>query len=473
MSAIQTFSGSYLTNIRTWIVFAFILRLYGIWFPPLEVSHNWRQTTVTMVARNFYETDNNILYPRIDIAGEKSGITGMEFPVLNYLIYLVSLVFGYTHWYGRLINLIVSSIGVLFFHKLVNRYFGPRLALHSGIVLLFSLWFAYSRKIMPDTFSMSLVLAGFYYGCLYLEEQKNKLLHLLAYVMLCTTGILAKLPSAYLLVLFIPFLFDKNIHLSSKIAICACTMVVIAVTGMYYFYWVPYLTETFGFQHFFMGKSMAIGGYELLTHFGETLARFYDSALKFVGFAFFMFGLVWAFRLKNKRLLLVFFLCFAAFLPIVLKAGFTFYHHAYYIIPLVPAMALVCGYGLGFINNRKWLAVVLIAIGLEATLNNLDDFYIKPENKAILNLEHDLDQFSRRSDLITTNSGAFPTTMYFSHRKGWVAFNEELSQAHFVDSLKQKGLKYVVVFKRTFGTDIQIPYKAVLDNQNYRVYKVE
>ena len=44
--------------------------------PPLEVAHNWRQTLGAMIARNFLETDNNILYPRIDITGEKTGITG-------------------------------------------------------------------------------------------------------------------------------------------------------------------------------------------------------------------------------------------------------------------------------------------------------------------------------------------------------------------------------------------------------------
>ena len=121
-----------LSDIRFWILLFFILRLYGITNPPLEVAHNWRQTTVTMAARNFYETDNNILLPRIDIAGEKSGITGMEFPFLNYLIYLVSLVFGYAHWYGRLINLVISSIGIFYFYKLIVKYFGVKVAFNAA-----------------------------------------------------------------------------------------------------------------------------------------------------------------------------------------------------------------------------------------------------------------------------------------------------------------------------------------------------
>ena len=139
-----------IADIRFWIIIFFIIRLIGITNPPLEVSHNWRQTTVTMVARNFLELDNTIFYPRIDFAGEKTGITGMEFPVFNYIIYIVSKVFGYTHWYGRLINLIFSSFGLWFFYKVIKKYFKLEIAFNATIVLLFSLWFSaicnYSTK---------------------------------------------------------------------------------------------------------------------------------------------------------------------------------------------------------------------------------------------------------------------------------------------------------------------------------------
>lgn len=72
-------------DFRFWVLLFFILRLYGITNPPLEAAHNWRQTLTCSIARNFYEEDTNILYPRIDIDGEKSGIIASEFPVFNYL----------------------------------------------------------------------------------------------------------------------------------------------------------------------------------------------------------------------------------------------------------------------------------------------------------------------------------------------------------------------------------------------------
>ena len=163
-----------LKDIRFWIILFFAVRLIGITNPPLEISHNWRQTCVTMVARNFLEVDNNIFYPRMDIAGEKTGITGMEFPILNYIIYLTSLIFGYEHWYGRLINLIVSSIGIWFFYKIIRKYFTSELAFYSALILICSIWFMFSRKIMPSTFAMSLALIGAYHGTNYLDPNEER-----------------------------------------------------------------------------------------------------------------------------------------------------------------------------------------------------------------------------------------------------------------------------------------------------------
>ena len=73
-------------DIRFWIILFFLVRLIGIINPPLEVAHNWRQTTVTMVSRNFLNVDNNIFYPRINIAGEKPGVIGTGFLIFNYFL---------------------------------------------------------------------------------------------------------------------------------------------------------------------------------------------------------------------------------------------------------------------------------------------------------------------------------------------------------------------------------------------------
>lgn len=145
-------------RIEFWILLFFLIRLIGIVNPPLEIGHNWRQVTGLMVTRNYLEIDANILYPRIDDNQGNTGITGMEFPVLNYLYYLTAKIFGFTHWYGRLLNLIISSIGLLFFSRIIRKYFNYRVALASTLCLIGSIWFAFSRKMMPDTFNMTEII---------------------------------------------------------------------------------------------------------------------------------------------------------------------------------------------------------------------------------------------------------------------------------------------------------------------------
>lgn len=459
-------------DIRLWIILFFMVRMYGIIDPPIEIVHNWRQTTVTMVARNFYEIDPQILYPRIDIAGEKTGITGMEFPVLNYLIYLFSEVFGYQHWYGRLINLLVSCFGIWYFFKLIKLKFNEQIAFNASIVLLFSIWYTYSRKIMPDTFSMSLIIAGLYHSIRYLD--KDKWLHLLYACLLIGIGTLSKLPSAYLLIVLLIPILSGPVFTSRKIWLNSALLVTMIFPAWYYFKWVPYLTNHYGFQHFFMGKSMLKGGKELLDHLPETIGRFYDTAIKYIGFAMLIFGIVTAIRKKEFIITKILFLGFIGFLPIMLKGGFTFYHHSYYIIPFVPVMAFVSGFGIQALPSPKVRYIVLIAIGLEGFFNHMDDFRIKSHMKPILQLESIMDSYSKRDELILINSGEFPTPMYFAHRKGWVDYRYQIERKYYIDSLTNKGLKHIVILKRAFGETFQpgidSSWNKVHDDEDYKIY---
>jgi hypothetical protein len=82
-----------------WVLLFFgMVQLVGITDPPLEMAHSWRQSFTAMVTRNYVENGMDWLHPRIDMAGEKSGIVGAEFPLFNYLSMLLSRCFGYQHW---------------------------------------------------------------------------------------------------------------------------------------------------------------------------------------------------------------------------------------------------------------------------------------------------------------------------------------------------------------------------------------
>jgi len=466
------FSKSIFKDIRFWIFLFAIIRLYGITNPPLEIAHNWRQTTVTMVARNFIEVDANIFYPRIDIAGDKTGITGMEFPIFNYLIYLLSLIFGYQHWYGRLINLIISSVGIYYFYKLVIKYFKPNVAFNAAFILIVSLWFSYSRKIMPDTFASSLIIISLYFGSNYLDK-KASLQNLFLYVLFGLTGILSKLPVGYIWILYlIPFL-NTDIKLSAKLFFTLASFLIFIPVFYWYFVWVPYLVEEYGFWHFFMGKSLNQGVAEIITYWPKVLNHFYESAIRYVAIVFAVAGLVFAILKKQKLLLYIFSLSLLAFVIIIFKSGKTFAFHAYYVIPFVPVLALLAANGIEQVQNKKLVFIVLFLIGVEGLLNQWHDFILKPKNAVLVALESDFNKISNTDDLIVVNSNEYPTPMYFTHRKGWLSDNNKLADTTYLNDLKNHGCKYALILKKTFGSEIDLQEEIVLENENYTIYRLK
>ena len=453
---------------RFWIAFFAILRLYAITDPPLEVVHNWRQTTVAMVARNFYESSPELLYPRLDIDGGGTGIEGMEFPALNYGIYLVAQVFGYDHWYGRLINLIVSSLGILCFYLLLKKYAGNRLAIMAVIILEVSMWFVYMRKMMPDTFSVSLVISGIYFATGYLLERKSALWLMLS-ALLIALGTLSKIPAACVLpVLLLPFL---QAEIKRKLIFAGIAIIALIPACWWYFIWVPYLNSNYGTGHFFMGQSFSQGWHTIIYEPGNLVYYFCTSALKYVGFTMMLFGIGMSFVRKKYTWLIIFMVCLVPFCVFLVKGGSNSLHHDYYFIPFVPLMALMAAYGLSEIKNQRVALLLLLVISVEGILNQYHDFRIKPGEATMLSLESKLDGIMQRDAVIAVNSPFVPTPMYFAHRKGWLCSKENLYSVSYIDELKSHGLNYIVVMRDLYEGDLQLPYAEVYNDELIRVYQ--
>lgn len=452
-------------DIRFWVALAFVVRLVGINNPPLETSHHWRQTSVLMVARNYAEQGIDLLHPRMDTAGDLTGITGMEFPLLNALVAWCMMLFGDVHWPARLIVLMTGSLGVLFFHKLMDRHLGPRVALYAALLLLVSLWFMYSRKVMPDVFALSLLLAGLERLDLSLTS-RNPWPALLAGGLCLTAGLLSKITAGCLLAAW-PILAWP--HRRKRMGWLASAMITAALIAplWWYFKWVPHLVETYGFWHFFMGKPMAVGGGELLRNWPRTLDNFYFDALRFSGFAVFLLGLFMLWKRPHTGLLACFTLLAAAFLVVMGKAGDTFWVHAYYVLPFIPIMAGVGAYGLAALPVTRWAIGLLVLVSCEGIASQANDFRLHPSLVPLLQLEKDLGDYDGR---IAMNTGQVPTPMYFAHRRGWTLTNAELQDERTLERLRHKGCKRIVVFKHTFDGDVDLSWPVLLETEAYRIH---
>lgn len=444
----------------------FLSRLFHITDPPIEVAHNWRQTTSLMVARNFVQEDNNIFFPRIDDCGEKTGIVGMEFPLLSYAIYGVSAIVGYDHWYGRLINLIVVSFGIWFFYRLVGLYFNKKIALYAAVAFGFSALFHLARKVMPDPMALSLVMIGLYQGVRFLRSGEGKFLG--GYFVFSMLGVLVKIPfGIYLSILIFPFLSSK-IPVVRKFYFGALSAVILLAVYGWYFQWNTYLSEQYGLWYN-SGRTFSEGWEELTTHPKETLEKFYFSA--FHGFLFFamsMMGLILAVVKKLKRTWWLIGMLTPLFVIYMLKSGYLFYHHGYYVLVMMPVLALCAG--LFFYRLKRGIAivVVLICVG-ESIANQQHDFFIKDKEYTKLYLEEVANKVSERTDRVALSGTQNPNEFYFLNRKGWLIERENIS-VDYLNEIKMQGCKYFFSRKSFFNENL--PFKVVFENGDYIVWEL-
>jgi len=457
-----------LSDIRFWILLFFIIRLVGITNAPLEITHNWRQALTNMIARNFLERNAGFFYPQIDIAGNQTGIVGTEFPIFNYLIYLISLVFDYAHWYGRMINLIVSSVGIYFFYLLVEKVSGKKIALYSSVVLLSSIWFMFSRKSMPDVFSVALVITGLYYCYMYLTAGKGWRLFL--YFLFVTTGVLCKIPALCLVSAVPVILIAKEISIQKKIVVLLATAIGLVIVFAWYFIWVPYLLETFKFQLIFP-KGLIQGMKEISQNLPGFFEKFYyDSLRSYIALPFLAIGLYMILKKGNTYLRLGICIISGSFFIFILKTGFLFPLHSYYIIPFTPVMAFMVGYGIERFP-LKYQYIPLLLISAEGIANQQHDLFINKDELYKLSLENIVNKKINPNELIVINGSASPQEIYFANRKGWTIENNLINHKS-LDSLKYLGASYLIINKRSLPETINY-YPMVFSNADYAVYTLK
>ncbi len=420
------------------------------------------------------EIDANIFFPRIDDHNGNSGIIGMEFPVLNYLHFLMAKFFGYQHWYGRLVNLIISTLGLIFYYRLIlQANINKRIAFYSTVFLSVSIWFSFSRKMMPDTFCISLVMISLYYGLCYLEEFKRHQICLFS-IFGCL-AILTKIPAVLYLVFLLPKILEKRQELKEKKIFIFCFCIILILNYLWYFHWNFYLHKTYG-NWYNSGKPFLTGLKETILKFNLVINNFSYNA--FSGYTFFILFLIGCFaiiKFKEKKIGLIFLLSSISFGIYILKSGWFFYHHSYYIIPFVPIMALIAGYGFSKIHFRPiWILILTYGV-FESLISQKSDFDIPPSERYRISLEGIMDRISRKDDLILINGNGNPQMMYLAHRRGWNCVDWQVTELRHIQKIVTRQCKFVVINKHNNDElkGIKLPLEMVFENQDFTIFNTE
>jgi 4-amino-4-deoxy-L-arabinose transferase-like glycosyltransferase len=456
---------------RFWLIIGLLIKVYGLWNPPLEAWHTWRQVNVLMVANNFFD-DPNIFFPKIDCNGEHSGITGMEFPLFSYCIFLFNKFIGHSYLWGRLINLVISTIGLYYFYKLVKEFVSEKQALIALILLSFSEWFMYSRKFMPDTGSLSFVIISAYFAVNYLKGgNKNK--HLFLFVFWGMIGGLMKLPSLILLAPFMLwFFFENKAPIQKKILFgLACVILMIPVS-IWYFYWFGHLVNIYGLTYYLsVDNSYSQGLSLILAHPMETMRVYYKSALGISGFIIFVIGFITLLKTHKTKVWATVGITFILITILMMKSGRAFFHHDYYVLPLVPLMAFVGSY---LIQQRIKIVFGLVSIFVfEGILTQMKDLSLKEASVSYLEYEPLLNTYNTDAEAkIITNIGSNPTRLFFLNREGWVLDNERLLDT--LDYTIKHGAQYAILFKDEGGKKFkELGFKEIGDNPYFTVYELK
>ena len=456
------------TDIRFWLFVFFLIRLETIDLPPLD-EHAWRQCITLGVAKSYLEVDSNFLEPKTVICDSREGILAQEFPILNYIIFLLWKLFGINNWTFRIFNLSVASFGLYYFYRLVSRLFDKYVGFASTIVFGVSVAFMYARKAMPDVFAVSLCIIGIEYGYRYLERKTLK--NILLFTFFLSLGLLSKMPAAVILP-FGLFLFSfRKDQIRSNIVLLIGGSTALTFMILWYFVWVKWAEDAYHFPLFYP-TTLKEGYAQLLAMKADFILRFYPIALTGnISFFSCILGLLAAIYIKNTKILAIFGLSILILVFFMLKTGGVFAGHTYYIIPFVPAMSLLAGYGIALLKKYQWFFYTfLLLLSTEAIVKHKSDFFIPSEDKKYLRLVEISDKCIPAKSRILVNGGnGQPRMMYFANRRGWTV-DDRMKDTSWVNGESTVGLHYMIIDKSKWQDSIS--YKVLYDDPDYRVYKV-
>lgn len=403
----------------------------------------------------------------VDETSGGTGIIGMEFPLLYYIQGKLGVLFGFHAGIGRLLNVLISTLGLVYFYALIRRFATDKTAFYATLLLMVSCFFMYSRKVMPDTEALAVYIIGIYYFFEALRFGRWKDV-LLSFMML-SLGLLLKI-SVLPLLAFVVFAYVKTSNEPKKTGVFLIPFISLIPACIWYFIWNPYLAAHFGSWYNLGGGLMNGGKAFLESPFLLLQQLVFHPFVSYLAFGLCLYGVIrlakqgvsWAWKL-SLPLFLVLFTGYA------LKAGVIFLTHEYYILPMVPLLAILGGYALSTLGKFSWVFMLLISI--EAIGNQLYDFRLNRSEAYKLELGHLAERYIPTQALVAINGNSNPQELYFLGRSGWNLSDNTLRQKGVVNDLTAKGCSYLVVNKRTLS-NLPDYGKIIYDGADYQLIQL-
>lgn len=391
---------------------ALLVRLKGITNPLLD-DQAWRQADTASIAFHMLghlQDFPKVLLPQLNYDGIVPQNVELEFPIFPYLLAWTWALFGWADVWGRLWAVFLSLISLCGLYDLGRNLFSDRVGILAiAIYALMPMSIYYGRVVMPEPMAQALSIWALALILRWKTSQKKRGLWKIAFVM--AGAILAKLPQLMLfpvalLLGFYPW-GGKQIRQFLRYSLFVLCL------PMVYYLWVHLnVSSSSQFVSGILTTQVVNSGDLNWNILIKNLQRgLTDSALFLSGMG--LLRMIFN-RFPGRAALLAWIVIALFYLGIVCVR----IPLDYYIVPIMPLVALLGAYALDGCETWPNIALVIVII---IVINQDSYTYLKPKyhwNPEYLTQAEWVKENTPSSSVLVLSDPA-PMTFYYAHRVGF------------------------------------------------------
>ncbi len=445
---------------RWWVPILFLVCQLPFLLQPLGGLHKWRQADTAAVARNLAFEAADPFHPRIDMRGDRSGITGMEFPLYQSMVAAGLATVGDRDAVGKFVSLLAAlAAGASLAALLVRRLKVDRTSAFAAIALS-PLLFHYAAKVMPETTALALACVALERTDAWIAGRRIRDLALAS-----ATLALAALVRPYVVFAGAPLLLawvsgcanrsEEPGHRRLFGWDAALAGILAALPFLLWFYlWCPHLVRTYGIDYFFTGNSLrknlaAMGEFRFWSLLLSTLGQ---HVVNWIALPVFLLGAWQAFRLRRAGQFatpswwLVLGIPGFAIPALLLLIGAHFSPHNYYFLVLVAPVAAVVAIGLHTLRER-WPKAMLVLLPLLLVGSALQWSHTWRSDRGWRAYDELLSAGGVPDQQLVAveNLGHLAWHLHPLHARGWVVSRPGLRDPATLSRLRQAGMQWIVI----------------------------
>lgn len=460
------------------IIVSFVYNYDEILFFRPQGLHQWRQCDCLSITMNYYQEGINFFQPSVhNLGNDGTGKTVSDFPIIYYFVANLWKLFGHHEFIFRLVNLIITFLGLFALFKLAEDILKDSIWAISLVLLLFTspMLVYYANNFLANVPAFSFALIAWYFFWKFYKSEKNRFLSISMLFFLL--GGLLKVASAIsfvaILIIFLVELFNiykfKNgskIFTHPKKQLITFLVVIIGIISWYYY--ANYYNQ------------LHIGGFFLVG-----ILPIWELSYEEIKFVFIQIKEIWFWQYFREGTQITFFILllliyvfykkinkFLMMLTILLPIGFVIYitlffgalkNHDYYMINLLILMVAICLtflYSLKKIHNNIFCSVILRVVVIAFIIHNIDfsrrridQRYGSWMNKTHLEYTKAFETITpyirslgieRTDKVISIPDESINISLYLMDQKGWTNFGVTLDSISITQKINA-GAKYLFI----------------------------